>query len=152
MNVDELAPPSNSLKASDFEGNEATLTIKGYEVREFDQNDNKTGESYKVKKPIFSFHETEKTFVCNRTNLRTIAEVYGKEIDTWVGKKITLFPTMVPFGDKMVEAVRVRIITGDGGQPAFLSSNQGQRPLEPQGGSMAKELSDDIPFLPVRLG
>lgn len=109
VNVNELSPASNTLKASDFEGGEWELTIESYVVREFDQTDQKTGETYKQKKPIFSFQETEKTFVCNKTNRNAIAYVYGDEMDNWVGKKVILFGQMVDFGNKQVEGIRVRV-------------------------------------------
>jgi hypothetical protein len=110
VNVNELSPPSNSLKAADLNGEEWEVTIQGYTVKEFDQESVETGESYKVKKPIFSFHETEKTLVCNKTNRDAIAYAYGDEMDDWIGKVIFLYPTMVPFGNKKVEAIRVRAV------------------------------------------
>jgi len=110
VNINDLSPPSNSLKAADLEGSEWEVTIASYVVKEFDQQDEKTGEQYKVKKPIFSFHETEKTLVCNKTNRDAIAYAYGDEMDDWIGKVIHLYPTMVPFGAKKVEAIRVRAV------------------------------------------
>jgi hypothetical protein len=131
--IDELSPPSNSLKAEDLEGEETTLVIKSYTVREFDQE--KDGRHYTVKKPIFSFKDTDKTLVCNKTNMQAIAYAYGKEMDEWVGKPITLFPTMVPFGDKMVEAIRVRVVKQGKGKPKFVQSE-----------NPAAGLDDEIPF------
>lgn len=137
--IDELSPPSSSLKAGDLEGNEVTLTIAGYKIQEFDEVDNKTGQTYKARKPIFSFQETEKTFVCNVTNRRAIAESYGKEMDEWIGKPITLFPTMVPFGDKMVEALRVRIMRPATGKPKFLKDGAQHSEINPP-------FDDTVPF------
>ena len=109
VNVNELSPASNTLKAADFEGGEWELTIAGYTIREFDQTDSKTGETYKQRKPIFSFQETDKTFVCNKTNRVAIASVYGNEMDDWIGKRIILFGQMVEFGGRQVEGIRVRV-------------------------------------------
>lgn len=134
--IDELAPSSTSLKADDLDGDEVTLTIASYVVKEFDETDNKTGETYKRKKPIFSFEETEKTFVCNVTNARAIAAALGKEMDDWVGKKITLFPTVTSFGDKTVPCIRVRVLKAGGGKPKFLKQSE-----NPGAG-----LDDEIPF------
>ena len=131
--IDELSPQSSSLKAADLEGDEIALTIKSYTVREFDQE--KEGRHYTVKKPIFAFKDTDKTLVCNKTNMQAIAYAYGKEMDEWVGKPITLFPTMVPFGDKMVEAIRVRVVKVGKGKPKFVQSEN------PGAG-----LDDPIPF------
>jgi hypothetical protein len=110
VNVNELSPPSNSHKAADLNGEEWEVTISGYTVKEFDQENVETGEAYKVKKPIFTFHETEKTLVCNKTNRDAIAYAYGDEMDDWIGKVVFLYPTMVPFGNKKVEAIRVRAV------------------------------------------
>jgi hypothetical protein len=134
MNVNELSPPSNSLKAADLNGEEWEVTISGYTVKEFDQESQETGESYKVKKPIFTFHETEKTLVCNKTNRDAIAYAYGDEMDDWIGKVVFLYPTMVPFGNKKVEAIRVRAVkaTKPKTKPAFDERNPPP--------------SDDIPF------
>ena len=33
---------------------------------------------------------------------------FGPDIEDWVGKEIELYPTMVSFGENMVEAIRVR--------------------------------------------
>jgi len=131
--IDELATPSNSLKAEDLEGDEIALTIKSYIVREFDQE--RDGRHYMVKKPIFSFEGTDKTFVCNKTNMQAIAYAYGKEMDAWIGKQIVLFPTMVPFGDKMVEAIRVRVMKPGKGKPKFVQSE-----------NPADGLDDSVPF------
>lgn len=133
--VDEFSPPSNSLKAEDLEGDEVTLKIKSYVGREFEQQDPKTGQKYMVKKPILSFDGTDKTLVCNKTNLRAIAYAYGKEMDDWIGKEITLFPTMVPFGDKMVEAIRVRVVKARAAKPKFVQSE-----------NPGEGLDDEIPF------
>ena len=120
--IDDLSPPKNTLAAADLEGGEVTLTIKSYVVKEFNEEDKKTGDHYIVRKPIFSFEESEKSFVCNKTNREAIAYAYGKEMDDWIGKPITLFPTIVPFGDKKVEAIRVRVLKASAGKPKFLKN------------------------------
>lgn len=130
--IDDLAPPSNSLKAADLDGSEVELTIASYEVKEFTEEDKKTGNTYTVRKPIFSFEETEKTFVCNKTNREAIAYVHGKEMDDWIGQKVTLYPTVVPFGDKMVEAIRVRVVKQGTSKPKFLKNGpKDEHPFAP---------------------
>lgn len=131
--IDDLSPPSNSLKASDLDGDEHVLTIKSYVVREFDQE--KDGRHFTVKKPVISFVGTDKTFVCNKTNMGAIAYAFGKEMDDWIGKQIILFPTMVSFGDKMVEAIRVRVIKQGKQKAKFVQSE-----------NPAEGLGDEIPF------
>ena len=92
----------DSLKASDLQGRDCRVTIKGYEVVDFDDG----------KKIVLSFLKTEKTLITNKTNASTIGDLYGPELDYWIGKSITLFPTQVDFGGKSVPCIRVRI-----GQP-----------------------------------
>jgi hypothetical protein len=94
---------SNYLKAEDLRGRDVTLTISGAEILEFKDDD-----GFQKKKVVLSFFRTDKRFVCNATNRTVIAEMLGDETDEWTGQKITLYPTKVSFGNKRVDAVRVR--------------------------------------------
>lgn len=60
-------------------------------------------------KPILYFSGSDKGLICNKTNGRVIAGLYGPDVRAWVGRRITLYPTRVrgPAGDE-VDAVRVR--------------------------------------------
>ena len=140
VSINDLSPPSNSLKTSDLEGTEATLTIAGYTIKEFEETDNKTGGSYFVKKPILTFAGTDKTWAANKTNRTQIALAYGDEMDNWIGKTIILYPTKVSFGDKMVEATRVRTPVAPGGKPKFLQKDT--HPNAPDDDDMSME----VPF------
>src|SRR5262245_5503524 len=73
--IDDFSTPSNSLKAADLEGSEIELTITGYEAKEFTEK-GKNGQEYQALKPVFSFEETEKTFVMNKTNREAVAYAY----------------------------------------------------------------------------
>ena len=95
-----------------------------------------------MKKPILTFSGTDKTWAANKTNRTQIALAYGDEMDNWIGKTIILYPTKVSFGDKMVEATRVRTPVAPGGKPKFLKEDT--HPNAPGGGDDG--LSDDIPF------
>lgn len=141
--IDDFATPSNSLKAADLEGSEIALTIKSYEAKEFEEK-GKNGEQYKALKPVFSFEETDKTFVMNKTNREAVAYVYGKEMDDWIGREIVLYPTVVDFGPKKVEAIRIRVSRQSTGAPKFLQKKSD--PQAPLNGKTAKELDDEIPF------
>lgn len=48
----------------------------------------------KSKKPVAYFEGKEKGLALNSTNCKTIASMYGNDTDGWIGKKITLFPTV----------------------------------------------------------
>lgn len=45
----------------------------------------------KSKKPIISFTGKEKKFICNKTNAKAIAAMYGNHVEKWVGKRIALY-------------------------------------------------------------
>lgn len=83
----------------------------------------------KNKKPIVYFRGKEKGLGLNITNARIIAAMYGGfEVEKWIGKAITLFPTTTTFGDKTVDCIRVRPqiprASGRGAAPATPESAQ----------------------------
>jgi hypothetical protein len=67
-----------------------------------------TSQRGKNKKPVIYFSNTEKAFVCNKTNGKAIAGMYGNKTEDWVGKKITLYPTTTSAGGETVDCIRVR--------------------------------------------
>lgn len=93
--------PSKYLKASDAEDS-PVLTISHVKEESIGQ-----GAQADMKWILF-FEEEEKGLVLNRTNINTIAGMYGDDTDDWEGKKITLFATQVDFQGKQVDAIRVR--------------------------------------------
>ncbi|TIT00215.1 hypothetical protein [Mesorhizobium sp.] len=113
--------PSKYLSAADLKGKKVTMTIKAVVIEEFEDNGGK------VKKPIAYFKEGgDKGLVCNKTNAMTIARIAGKtNTDDWTGVRITLFPTMVQFGGKVTEAIRIE---------------------PPMAAVPVKELNDEIPW------
>lgn len=64
----------------------------------------------KSKKPVLTIHGTEKKLALNATNGKTIAAMYGKHIEEWSGKRITLYKstTRSPDGSGDVECIRIR--------------------------------------------
>lgn len=64
----------------------------------------------KSKKPIISFEGKEKKFVCNVTNAKAIAGMYGNHVEQWKGKRITLYvsTTRDPSSGADVPCIRVR--------------------------------------------
>lgn len=108
----------STLKASDLQGAEPTVTIESVEMKKFD-NGNKL---------VIAFTGKEKTLVCNKTNANRIAHAYGTNTDGWIGKQITLYTDMVDFQGSVVEAIRVRA----------------KKPM-PAGAAMH---DDEVPFAP----
>lgn len=93
--------PSKNLSAKDLD-EDVTYTISGYTFDAFNE-----GEAAKIR---LEFEETEQGFVVNKTNGTTIEKVLGTDdIDKWVGKRITIYPTEVEFKGETVLGLRVRL-------------------------------------------
>jgi hypothetical protein len=89
---------SPSLKVEDLNKKRVNLTIKEVEIKEFDGD----------QKPVLHFEETEKTFVCNKTNSNMIASLTEEDdTDNWAGYRITLRPDMTTFNGKPTPCIRV---------------------------------------------
>ena len=97
MKVSE-AFPSKYLSAADLDGKNLRLSMKNVEIE-------KVGDDTK---PVLYFRGQIKGLALNKTNSKTIADVYGDEMDDWTGNEIILFPVMTDFQGKQVEAIRVR--------------------------------------------
>ena len=114
----------DSLKASDLNGNEPTVTIAGVEMKKFDDSN----------KLVIRFEGKKKVLVCNKTNANRIAHAFGTNTDNWIGNEITLFTDMVDFQGRLVEAIRVR------------AKKSEQTPQTKRQAPPADEMSDEIPF------
>lgn len=93
------------LFAFDLKGKDVTLTIEKVEGGTITGTGNK-----KNKKPLCHFVEgrNKKPLVLNATNCKTIAAMYGTEVNNWAGKRITLYPSETQFAGETVECIRVR--------------------------------------------
>jgi hypothetical protein len=94
------------LYAFDLEGKDRTLTIERVIGGELTANGGK-----KSKKPLLYFRESKsgKPLALNSTNAKTIASIYGSnDTDDWIGKRVTLYPTVTQFGSEQVECIRIR--------------------------------------------
>jgi hypothetical protein len=102
MRIDQMFESSSNkyLKAADLNGREVTLKIASLQMETFGKEADE--------KPVLSFDRTEKRLALNKTNARTIASMYGKESDGWIGKTITLFPTTTEYAGDMVACIRIR--------------------------------------------
>jgi hypothetical protein len=109
----ELLFPSLYLRSADLLQRDVTLTIRQVDIEALHMQGGKS-----ARKPILYFVETEakakregveeKRVVLNKTNARTIADLYGNETDQWIGKRITLYAAKATFGRQTVDAIRVR--------------------------------------------
>lgn len=64
----------------------------------------------KNKKPLISFVGNDKKLVCNVTNAKAIAGMYGSHVEKWAGKRITLYvsTTRDPSTGGEIPCIRVR--------------------------------------------
>lgn len=107
----ELAFPSKYIGEPDLKGKDVTLTIAKVQR---DALQMKGGR--KEKKIVLYFEQTDKMMVLNKTNAMTVAGLYGGEMMSWTGKRITLYPTTTQFGRNEVVCVRVREQVPSGGR------------------------------------
>ncbi len=102
MRVTDLCPSPHleALDLGDKIGDERTLTVAGVEIREVGQE--------KVRRGVVLFIEFPRGLVLNKTNSRTIADLWGSDTGKWIGKRITLYRSETAFQGKTVACVRVR--------------------------------------------
>jgi hypothetical protein len=92
--------PGKYLKPSDLTGKEVTVTIEKVIFEPIGQS--------KEPRLQIKFVGRDKLFVVNKTNAHTIANLYGRDTDNWVGKRIVLYPTTTSFGGQTVDCIRVK--------------------------------------------
>lgn len=83
---DELYP-GRFIKASDLKGGKVTLKITRVHVEEL------VGDKGPQMKGVIAFEKTEKQLALNKTNGICLKEMFGKKVQEWVGKRVTLFPS-----------------------------------------------------------
>lgn len=84
---DELYP-GRFIKAADLKGKNVTLTIASVDLEELE------GDKGKQIKGVIGFERTEKQLALNKTNGICLKEMFGKKVQQWVGKRVTLMPSM----------------------------------------------------------
>ncbi len=95
--------PSDFLKVEDLQGRNATVTIASAKIDEIGQGSNRE------RKIIIGLLGKTKKLVCNKTNAKVIAGLYGDQLEGWVGQRITLCPREVEYQGSMVMAIRVSL-------------------------------------------
>ncbi len=93
------------IGAFDLQGREVVVTIRKVVGGELTAQGGR-----KSRKPILYFVGKEKGMICNKTNAKAIAGMYGNFTEAWVDKRITLYVGMTrdPSGGGEVECIRVR--------------------------------------------
>lgn len=110
-----------------------TVTIASHSIEPV-QN-----ESGKSRKGVLRFREHVKPLILNVTNSKTIAKLYGKDADGWIGKRIALyFDPNVRFGREMVGGVRVKAAAAEAAANALICTDCHQ-PIQPVGKMTAEQ-------------
>jgi hypothetical protein len=111
------------MYAFDLAGKDVTLTIDRVVGGQLVGTGGK-----KSKKPLCHFKEGRepKPLALNATNCKTIAAMYGNDVENWSGKRITIYPTKTQMGGEEVDCIRVRPK-----KPAAARS-AGNEPREPE--------------------
>lgn len=91
--------PSPHITSDELQG-DTVVTITGADFEDVGAE--------KVKKGVLTLAEFDRGFVCNKTNTKRIASLYGRETDDWVGKQITLYPSEADYNGDTVPCIRVR--------------------------------------------
>jgi hypothetical protein len=88
------------IKADDIDEERGlVLTITDYAVEEVGPD--------KETKCLLEFQEVEKKLVLNVTNGRVLGDLFGKDADDWIGKRIKLITQPVTFAGKTTVGVRI---------------------------------------------
>ena len=93
------------LYAFDLKGRDVTVTIGAVKVQKLENNKGKA-----ERKPVVFFKESHdgRGLVANRTNCKTIARMYGNDIEGWVDKRVTLYAARVEAFGETMDAIRIR--------------------------------------------
>ena len=111
MKIGDLFP-SRFFKASDLAGREAAVTISHVEIEQIQ------AQGGAESKGVVYFSGQEKGLVLNQVNARTIAAVFGDDLENWTNRQIVLFSTTTQFGGRLVPCIRVRIPAAPAPVPA----------------------------------
>jgi hypothetical protein len=107
MKVTE-AFPGSYIEAAELDGKDFALTIASVDGK----HEGKGTDGKPFVRPLLKFKECKKGLVLNRTNAKRIRDYlgYGNDMDSWVGRKIVIYPTTCnAFGEKNKPCIRVRI-------------------------------------------
>lgn len=94
--------PSRFLKADMFKGKKVTLTIKDIIGEDLIGDKDKTEAEW-----IVRFVEKAFEFVMNKTNAYCLYRMFGGDPHSWIGKKVTFYPTTTKFGRETVDCIRI---------------------------------------------
>lgn len=108
-----LLYPTDWIGAADLIGQDRVMTIRKIAKEAVQTKDGKPEQ-----KAVVWFDELrakaekdgtkERRWIMNKTCAKTISKLYGTDVDKWIGKPITLFPTTASAFGETVDCIRVR--------------------------------------------
>jgi hypothetical protein len=106
-NITEMYP-SRFFRAADVPKRGITLVIE--DVTEEEVNGDGEG---KQTKWALKFKDEDRLLVLNKTNATILAEAFGPNTESWIGKAITLRTEKVSFGGRLTDGIRVAAVDFD---------------------------------------
>jgi hypothetical protein len=94
--------PARFLKADLLKGRKVTLTIKNIVGEGLMSEDGKANLEW-----VVSFAERPLEFVMNKTNATCLYRMFGGDPNSWIGRKVTLFPTTVMAFGARQDCIRI---------------------------------------------
>lgn len=135
MNIND-AFPSQYLKAADLKGAMVKVQIQDVKMEEIGTD----------RKLILYFAGKQKGMVLNRTNARTIGDVYGDDTDDWIGKTVEVFSMKVDYQGRMVDGIRIRVPPPPRQGSVTIAPNARDRALAPADDGYRGDEDSEIPF------
>jgi hypothetical protein len=89
----------NFMKATDLGGKAHRYKIKSIGQEEVG-GDNKV---------VMRFDEDDRALVLNKTNASILRDIWGEELDDWVGNPVLLKPDKTDFQGKRVDCIRLAV-------------------------------------------
>jgi hypothetical protein len=102
LKANELCPSPN-LQALDIGtelGDSLNVTIRTFDKAE-------VGKEKQVKARVY-FEEFERPLVINRTNVKTLIDLFGNDTDEWIGERCNMYVSETSFQGDVVRCIRLR--------------------------------------------
>lgn len=103
------------LVDNDGKPRDYTVEIISTEPKKLRSRNKETGKMELKTVPVVRFARVEKGLCLSaKINRETVIDLYGPDTRTWVGKKITLYPTKTLAFGKTVDCIRIRPVAPKG--------------------------------------
>lgn len=107
LKANELCPSPN-LQALDIGtelGENVNVTIKGFDKAE-------VGKEKQVRSRLY-FEEFDRPLVINRTNVKTLIDLFGNDTDEWIGERCNMYVSETSFQGDVVRCIRLRAVKAE---------------------------------------